>query len=263
MKRGFLLGQVHASARRARALIQSAGPGRRADRPALHLLPDDPIRRTCGSTGCASCFQIAASSWPSEAGAAGSRPTSPEFWQIWTRHRRPGASRADRLCLRRRGLWRRAGGACRRTCSSRSAGASSTPTSLRDRRPIRRAGARRPVALLVLISLRGPQSLCGHGLSARGRKRRKSTLAERLAEHFGTTLVPEYGRSHCETHSTDCREADLMLIGEAQQASIERRGPGQPAAHRRYDALMTAAWSQMMIGYRPTSSSPSARPISI
>ena len=91
-------------------------------------------------------------------------------------------------------------------------------------------------------------TVCLHGIESVG----KSTLGERLADHFGTTFVPEYGRSHCETHGTDCREEDLMLIGEAQQAMIEA---ARPWANRLLiadtDALMTAAWSQMMIGYTP------------
>ena len=87
-----------------------------------------------------------------------------------------------------------------------------------------------------------------HGVESVG----KSTLAERLARHYQTILVPEYGRAHCETHGTDCREADLLLIGEAQQASIEA---ARPWCNRILiadtDALMTAAWSQMMIGHLP------------
>jgi HTH-type transcriptional regulator, transcriptional repressor of NAD biosynthesis genes len=87
-----------------------------------------------------------------------------------------------------------------------------------------------------------------HGIESVG----KSTLAERLAEHYSTISVPEYGRAHCETHGTDCREDDLLLIGEAQQAMIET---ARPWANRLMitdtDALMTAAWSQMMIGYMP------------
>ena len=91
-------------------------------------------------------------------------------------------------------------------------------------------------------------TVCLHGIESVG----KSSLAERLADHYRTTFVPEYGRSHCETHGTDCREDDLMLIGHAQQAMIEA---ARPWANRILiadtDALMTAAWSQMMIGYTP------------
>jgi len=91
-------------------------------------------------------------------------------------------------------------------------------------------------------------TVCLHGVESVG----KSTLAERLAGHYRTILVPEYGRTHCETHGTDCREQDLLLIGEAQQAMIEA---ARPWCNRLLiadtDALMTAAWSQMMIGYLP------------
>jgi len=91
-------------------------------------------------------------------------------------------------------------------------------------------------------------TICLHGVESVG----KSTLAERLAVHYETILVPEYGRAHCEAHGTDCREDDLLLIGEAQQASIEA---ARPWCNRILiadtDALMTAAWSQMMIGHLP------------
>ena len=91
-------------------------------------------------------------------------------------------------------------------------------------------------------------TICLHGIESVG----KSTLSERLAAHYSTIVVPEYGRSHCEVHGTDCREDDLLLIGEAQQAMIEA---ARPWANRLLvadtDALMTAAWSQMMIGYMP------------
>ena len=91
-------------------------------------------------------------------------------------------------------------------------------------------------------------TVCVHGTESVG----KSTLAEQLARHYRTILVPEYGRAHCETHGTDCREDDLLLIGEAQQASIEA---ARPWCNRLLiadtDALMTAAWSQMMINQVP------------
>jgi NadR type nicotinamide-nucleotide adenylyltransferase len=91
-------------------------------------------------------------------------------------------------------------------------------------------------------------TVCLHGVESVG----KSMLAERLAAHYSTIVVPEYGRSHCETYGTDCREQDLLLIGSAQQAMIEG---ARPWCNRLLiadtDAMMTAAWSQMMIGYAP------------
>lgn len=91
-------------------------------------------------------------------------------------------------------------------------------------------------------------TVCLHGVESVG----KSTLAEQLARHFQTVEVPEYGRAHCEAHGTDCRESDLLLIGLAQQAEIEAaRAWCNRLLIADTDALMTAAWSQMMIGYVP------------
>ena len=89
-------------------------------------------------------------------------------------------------------------------------------------------------------------TICLHGVESVG----KSSLSERLAAHYGTIVVPEYGRAHCELYGTDCRDTDLRLMGLAQQASIDAARPW--CTHRLIadtDALMTAAWSQMMIGY--------------
>lgn len=89
-------------------------------------------------------------------------------------------------------------------------------------------------------------TICLHGVESVG----KSMLSERLAVHYRTLVVPEYGRSHCETYGTDCREQDLLLIGRAQQAMIDSARPW--CTHRLIadtDALMTAAWSHMMIGH--------------
>lgn len=87
-----------------------------------------------------------------------------------------------------------------------------------------------------------------HGVESTG----KSALAERLARHFDTLWVPEYGRTHAETHGIDMEAADLLLIGDAQAATIEA---GARACTRRLfadtDALMTAAWARMMLGHVP------------
>ncbi len=87
-----------------------------------------------------------------------------------------------------------------------------------------------------------------HGVESTG----KSVLAERLARHFGSVWVPEYGRAQAEVHGVDMDAADLTLIGAAQSATI--------AAWKRWatrylfadtDALMTAAWARMMLGAAP------------
>lgn len=87
-----------------------------------------------------------------------------------------------------------------------------------------------------------------HGVESTG----KSVLAERLADHFGTIWVPEYGRTHAETHGLEMDDADLLLIGEAQTATIA--AAARASTHRVFadtDALMTAAWARMMLGHVP------------
>ena len=71
-------------------------------------------------------------------------------------------------------------------------------------------------------------TVCLHGVESVG----KSMLAERLAAHYGTLLVPEYGRAHCELYGTDCREKDLLLIvksarGEHVGARLSRIDPNE------------------------------------
>ncbi len=92
------------------------------------------------------------------------------------------------------------------------------------------------------------QTIVLHGVESTG----KSFLAEKLAAHFDTIWIPEYGRAHAETHGVEMDEADLLLIGQAQSAMIEA---GKRIATRRLfvdtDSLMTAAWADMMIGRRP------------
>lgn len=92
------------------------------------------------------------------------------------------------------------------------------------------------------------RTICLHGVESTG----KSVMSDRLARHFGTIWVPEYGRAHCEAHGVDLAEDDLLLIGRAQQAMVEA---SLPLCDRRLivdtDALMTAAWCEMMLGHIP------------
>lgn len=92
------------------------------------------------------------------------------------------------------------------------------------------------------------RTICLHGPESVG----KTRLAERLAAHYRTIWVPEYGRAHCEAHGTDLDQADLILIGRAQQAMAEA---SLRWCDRRLfldtDALMTAAWCEMMLGHVP------------
>lgn len=91
-------------------------------------------------------------------------------------------------------------------------------------------------------------SVCLHGVESTG----KSVMSDRLARHFGTIWVPEYGRAHCETHGLDLAEDDLLLIGRTQAAMV---AASLPLCNRRLivdtDALMTAAWCEMLFGRIP------------
>lgn len=92
------------------------------------------------------------------------------------------------------------------------------------------------------------RTVCLHGGESTG----KSTLAARLAEALGTVWVGEYGRSHCETYRDPLTLADLELIAKAQQAMIAAARPWSgPRLIADTDALMTAAWTEMLLDERP------------
>ncbi|MGP7796265.1 AAA family ATPase [Sphingomonas sp. CLY1604] len=93
-----------------------------------------------------------------------------------------------------------------------------------------------------------PRSICLHGPESTG----KSTLAPRLAQHFGgVPFVAEFGRAYCEAFGTDLTMADLVEIGKGHDAKT-RHALGE----RHYpvildtDPLMTAVWADMMFGRR-------------
>jgi NadR type nicotinamide-nucleotide adenylyltransferase len=77
----------------------------------------------------------------------------------------------------------------------------------------------------------------------------KSTLAARLAEHFGTALVPEYARTLLEAQQGRLEEADLERIARGQIASEEALARNA----RRVlicdtDVLSTLIWSETLYG---------------
>lgn len=89
------------------------------------------------------------------------------------------------------------------------------------------------------------RTICLHGPESVG----KSALAQQLAMHFATDLVPEYGRTWCAAFDTDLTMEDLIAIAQTQDAmaiSLRRR------CNRRLildtDPLMTAAWTEMLLG---------------
>jgi HTH-type transcriptional regulator, transcriptional repressor of NAD biosynthesis genes len=92
------------------------------------------------------------------------------------------------------------------------------------------------------------RKICLHGPESTG----KSVLAPKLARHFDTLWVPEYGRVHCEVHGLELDAAGLTLIADTQRAMTEA---ALPMCNRRLivdtDALTTAAWSIMLLGEVP------------
>ena len=92
------------------------------------------------------------------------------------------------------------------------------------------------------------RTICLHGAESTG----KTTLAALLAREAGTVTVGEYGRSHCEVHKEPLSLGDLLLIGRAQQAMIAAASDwAGPLLLADTDALMTAAWCEMLLGHRP------------
>ena len=100
---------------------------------------------------------------------------------------------------------------------------------------------------MATTAARGVKTVCLHGPESVG----KSVLAKALAAHFETVSVPEYGRTYCEAHGTDLDNAALLEIAQTQQAMATAAAPN---ANRILildtDPLMTAVWSDMMIGAR-------------
>lgn len=79
----------------------------------------------------------------------------------------------------------------------------------------------------------------------------KTTLANRLAEHFKTRVVPEYGRTYTEAFGVDCDQSALASIIQGHRAAT--------AAARRHcnkilvldtDPVLTLVWADMLTGSR-------------
>ena len=247
--RGFLLGKFMPPHAGHLTLIESAGALVDELTILVCSLPDDPIPGETRLEWMKAMFPAHRVIW--HGAPVPQEPASPHFWGIWQAiilkaHPEPidylfaGDDYGSELASRVGGLYVPLGARVLGADQSGIGGLSSSavraspfdhwqflPPPVRDHYAI---------------------TICLHGVESVG----KSSLAERLAAHYGTIVVPEYGRSHCETYGTDCREQDLLLIGNSQQAMIEA---ARPWCNKRLiadtDALMTAAWSQMMIGYAP------------
>jgi HTH-type transcriptional repressor of NAD biosynthesis genes len=91
------------------------------------------------------------------------------------------------------------------------------------------------------------RTICLHGPESTG----KSTLAAALARHYATLFVPEYGRTWCDWHGSDCRMEDLLAIARTHDAMT--RSMLRWCNRRLFldtDPLMTAVWAEMMLGRR-------------
>jgi NadR type nicotinamide-nucleotide adenylyltransferase len=80
----------------------------------------------------------------------------------------------------------------------------------------------------------------------------KTTLANRLARHFGTVVAPEYGRTYTEIHGQDaCSKQDMLKIARGH---LKLRRQAEREAHRVLfedtDPVLTAIWSDTLAGGR-------------
>ncbi len=79
----------------------------------------------------------------------------------------------------------------------------------------------------------------------------KSTLAAQLAARFNTVHVPEYARAYTDAFGTSVTAEDLERIVLGQRASA---AAARPQANRIViedtDPLLTAVWSDMLLGSR-------------
>ena len=81
----------------------------------------------------------------------------------------------------------------------------------------------------------------------------KTTLAQRLAAHFGTVWVPEYGRAYCETRpALTLQLPDFEAIAWGQ-ATLEEDYATRATRVLICDTELhtTATWSDLIVGVRP------------
>ena len=76
-------------------------------------------------------------------------------------------------------------------------------------------------------------------------------MAPRLAQHFGTRCIAEFGRTYCETYGTDLTMADLIAIAQAHDAkTLAAVATGPHPVILDTDPLMSAVWADMLFGRR-------------
>lgn len=80
----------------------------------------------------------------------------------------------------------------------------------------------------------------------------KSVLAERLARHFDTVSVEEYGRTYCEKHGMDLTPLDFAHIAGGQlllEDEAARRAKAILFCDT--DLLVTQVWAEIFFNYCP------------
>jgi NadR type nicotinamide-nucleotide adenylyltransferase len=91
------------------------------------------------------------------------------------------------------------------------------------------------------------RTICLHGPESTG----KSTMAPRLAQHFDSVCVAEFGRTYCEQYGTDLTMADLVVIAQTQDLKARNAvAGGALPVILDTDPLMSAVWADMMFGRR-------------
>ena len=74
-------------------------------------------------------------------------------------------------------------------------------------------------------------------------------MAPRLARHFDSVWIPEFGRAYCEAYGTDLTMADLIVIAKAHDAKVSAAvAAGDTPVITDTDPLMTAVWAEMLFG---------------
>lgn len=92
-----------------------------------------------------------------------------------------------------------------------------------------------------------PRTICLHGPESTG----KSTIAPRLAAHFGGEVIDEYGRTFAEKRGIDFTMEGLVEIAITHDALTRRAlERGVDPLILDTDPLMTAVWADMLFGRR-------------
>ncbi len=92
-----------------------------------------------------------------------------------------------------------------------------------------------------------PRTICLHGPESTG----KTTVAARLAEALGGTVLDEYGREYAEARGTDFTMRDLVEIAKTHDAGTRMMlETAAPPLILDTDPLMTAVWADMLFGTR-------------